>query len=160
MTKEENDAIRFLSKYKSCTQEQLIFFTGCSVQDINRLIKSNLVVKDVKSQLLYLKLKKVDVRTAVALDVLMAINGQIRTCNYSKRFPVIFTVLTNDNKTVDIAVVRNIEQPMVFRRIDDYSKADKLIIVIEKNDYDKEQLNTKKEVLLCSYPIKIIDKIN
>lgn len=160
MTKEQNNVLRFLGKYKSCTEEQLIFFTGCTIQDINYLISSNLLIKDKRTEILYLKLKKLDVRTAVALDVVMSIKNEITSCNYSKRFPVIFTVITKENKTIDIAVIRHIEQNTVFKKIEDYSKADKIIIVLENNDYKKSLLNTKKEVLICSYPIKIIDKLN
>ena len=32
MTKNQNNVMQFLSKFKSCTQEQLIEFTGCSLK--------------------------------------------------------------------------------------------------------------------------------
>ena len=73
MTKSQNNILQFLSKFKSCSEEQLIFFTNCKSQDIQNLISSNLIIKDEKTKLLYLKMKKVDVRTAVALDVLKLI---------------------------------------------------------------------------------------
>ena len=65
MTKNQNIALQFLSKIKSCSDEQLIFFTGCSNQDIKYLIASNFIVKDAKTNLLHHKMKKVDVRTSV-----------------------------------------------------------------------------------------------
>ena len=34
------------------------------------------------------------------------------------------------------------------------------IIVIENDNYDKRLIKKKKEVLICKYPIEIIDKIN
>lgn len=160
MTKAQNSALQFLSKFKSCSEEQLMFFTNCSIQDIKYLISSNLIIKDERTKLLYLKMKKVDVRTAVALDVVKMIKNDIKDIGYSKRFPVIFTVLTNEKIVCDIAVVRHIEQDTVFKKLRDYSNADKIIIVLENNQYNRKLINTNKEVLICSYPIKIIDKIN
>ena len=68
MTKVQNNILQFLSKFKSCSEEQLIYFTNCTTKDIKYLISSNLIIKDERTKLLYLKMKKVDVRTAVALD--------------------------------------------------------------------------------------------
>ena len=152
--------MQFLSKFKSCSQEQLIFFTGCSIQDINYLISSNFIVRDLKTNLLHHKMKKVDVRTAVALDVVKIIKNEIKDFGYSRNFPVIFSMITLENKTCDIVVVRKIEQEIVFKKLMEYSNADKIIIVLENDNYDKRLINTKKEVLICKYPIEIIDKIN
>ena len=160
MTKNQNNVMQFLSKFKSCTQEQLIEFTGCSSQDISYLIASNFIVLDDKTKLLHHKIKKVDVRTAVALDVIRLIKNEIKDCGYSKNFPIIFTTVTTDNQICDIAVVRKIEKETVFKRLKDYSKADKIIIVLENEEYDKNLINSTKEVLICKYPIQIIDKIN
>ena len=160
MTKTQNNIMQFLSKFKSCSQEQLIFFTGCSIQDINYLISSNFSVRDLKTNLLHHKMKKVDVRTAVALDVVKIIKNEIKDFGYSRNFPVIFSMITLENKTCDIVVVRKIEQEIVFKKLMEYSNADKIIIVLENDNYDKRLINTKKEVLICKYPIEIIDKIN
>lgn len=160
MTKIQNNIMQFLSKFKSCSQEQLIFFTGCSIQDINYLISSNFIVRDLKTNLLHHKMKKVDVRTAVALDVVKIIKNEIKDFGYSRNFPVIFSMITLENKTCDIVVVRKIEQEIVFKKLMEYSNADKIIIVLENDNYDKRLINTKKEVLICKYPIEIIDKIN
>ncbi len=58
MTKNQNNVMQFLSKFKSCTQEQLIEFTGCSSQDISYLIASNFIVLDDKTKLLHHKIKE------------------------------------------------------------------------------------------------------
>lgn len=160
MTNVQNNILRFLSKFKSCSEEQLHLFTNCSPQDISYLLKNNLIVKDDKTKLLYLKMKKVDVRTAVALDVIKLIKDNIKDISYSKKFPVIFTVITTENKVCDIAVIRHIEQKTVFKKLDDYSKADKIIIVLENDTYDKSLIETNKQILICTYPIKIVDAIN
>lgn len=161
MTKKQNEILEFLSKFKSCNEEQLKFFTNCTIQDINFLISSNLIVRDEKTRLLFLRMrKKADVRTAVALDVVKFFHNDIKSIGYSRFFPVIFSVVTNDNVYCDIAVVRAIEQETVFKKLRDYSNADKIILVLENDNYNKRMLNTSKEVLICTYPIKIIDKIN
>lgn len=160
MTKKQNDIMQFLSKFKSCNYEQLIDFTGCSVQDIKYLIAANFIVLDDKTKLLHHKMRKVDVRTAIALDVIKLVKDNIKECMYSRNFPVIFTIITLDNQICDIAVIRKIEQETVLKRLKDYSKADKIIIVLENEKYNKDLINTKQEVLICKYPIQIIDKIN
>lgn len=160
MTKNQNNVMQFLSKFKSCSQEQLIDFTGCSIQDINYLIASNFIVLDERTKLLHHKMRKVDVRTAVALDVVKLIKNDIKDCGYSRNFPVIFSIITVDNVVCDIAVVRSIEQETVFKKLKEYSRADKIIIVLENENYNKSLINTTKEVLICKYPIEIIDKIN
>lgn len=160
MTKKQNDIMQFLSKFKSCNYEQLIDFTGCSIQDIKYLIAANFIVLDDKTKLLHHKMKKVDVRTAIALDVVKLVKDNIKECMYSRNFPVIFTIITLDNQICDIAVIRKIEQETVLKRLKDYSKADKIIIVLENEKYNKDLINTTQEVLICKYPIQIIDKIN
>lgn|SRR5574344_2108508 len=160
MNKAQNNILQFLSKFKSCNDEQLIDFTGCSENDIKYMITSNFIVRDEKTNILHHKVKKVDVRTVVALDVVKLIKKDIKDCGYSRNFPIILTVTTNDNLVCDIAVVRAIEQEMVFKKLKDYSKADKVILVVENEKYDKNIVNTSKEVLICKYPIEIIDKIN
>ena len=160
MTKKQNEMLQFLSKFKSCTEEQIIFFTKCTTQDIDCLIAAKLIIKDEKTKLLYLKMRKVDVRTTIALDVVKIIKDDIKQISYSKKFPVIFTIITSQNQTCDIVVVRQIEQDTVLKKLKDYSKSDKIIIVLEDDCYKKSLINTTKEVLICSYPINIIDKIN
>lgn len=160
MIKTHNEILKFLSKYKSCSIEQLMFFTKCTIQDVHYMINSNFIVKDEKTGLLHHKLRPLDIRTSVALDVIRSIFNNIKECRHSKNFPVILTVTTNANTTCDIAVVRHIEQDVVFQKIDQYSKADKLIIVLENENYNKNKINTRKEVLICTYPINIIGKIN
>ena len=160
MTSKQNEIVKFLSKYKSSTEEQLIFFTQGTLQDINCLLSERLIVKDEKTKILYLRMKKLDVRAAVALDVIKAISKEIKEFYPSKKFPVMLTTITNENLVCDIAVVRGIEQEMVFKKIKEYSNADKLIVVLENDKYENSLINTTKEVLICKYPIQIIDKVN
>lgn len=160
MTNKQSEIVQFLSKYKSSTEEQLIFFTQGTLQDINYLLSEKLIIKDEKTKIFYLRMKKLDVRAAVALDVIKAISKEIKEFHPSKKFPVMLTAITNENLICDIVVVRGIEQEMVFKKIKEYSNADKIIVVLENNQYKRSLINTKKEVLICTYPIKIVDKIN
>ena len=161
MTKNQNEVLQFLSKFRCATEEQLKFFTKCSIQDINYLIESNLIKRDEKTNLIILEMKKADVRTAVALDIVKLIKDKIKRIEYSRHFPVIFSIITtNNNLTCDIVVVRNIEQDTVFKKLKSYTVADKIIIVLDSKKYRRELINTDKEVLICSYPLEIIDKLN
>ena len=53
MNKKQNEIIEFLSKFKSCNEEQLIFFTNCTKHDINYLLTEKLILKDKDTRLLY-----------------------------------------------------------------------------------------------------------
>ena len=161
MNKKQNEIIEFLSKFKSCNLEQLIFFTNCTKHDINYLLTEKLILKDKDTRLLYLKMRKrPDVRTAVALDVVKSIKDEVLSIQYSNKYPIIFNVVTHDRVYCDIAVVRSLEQDSFFKKLRDYPVADKIIIVLESEQYNKRLINTNKEVLICTYPIKIIDKFN
>ena len=161
MTNNQYEILQFLRKFKSCTEEQLIFFTKCTIQDINYLIKENLIVKEDKTGLLRMKTtKKVNLKMCIALDVVKNINNFIKEFEYSKKYPIILNAITDCNETCDIAVVRHIEQEIFFTRLSDYTNADILIVVLENNQYDRSQINLKSSIIICTYPIKIIDKIN
>ena len=104
--------------------------------------------------------KRPDVRTAVALDVVKAIKDEVLSIQYSNKYPIIFNVVTHDRVYCDIAVVRSLEQDSFFKKLRDYPVADKIVIVLESEQYNRRLINTNKEVLICTYPIKIIDKFN
>ena len=161
MTKNQERILEFLRKFKSCTEEQLILFVKCTIQDIKYLININLIVKDDKTGLLKLRItKNFDLKTCIALDVVKYIEKYIKEIEYSKNYPVIFNIITDCNEICDIAVVRNIEQVSFFTRLNDYTNADILIAVLENNKYDRRQINFKNQIIICTYPIQIIDKIN
>ena len=160
MTDKQKAILDFLSKFKSATMEQIVFFTKCSIQDIKELINLKYIIKDEKTNLLRHRVKHLDVRTAVALDVIKDIYKDVKDFKYSIHHPIILTALTKDNLICDIAVVRSIEQNTVFEKLDTYTKADKIIIVLDSENYDKKRIKTKKEVLICTYPIKIIGTVN
>ena len=104
--------------------------------------------------------KNFDLKTCIALDVVKYIKKYIKEIEYSKNYPVIFNIITDCNEICDIAVVRNIEQVSFFTKLNDYTNADILIVVLENNKYDRRQINFKNQIIICTYPIQIIDKIN
>ena len=160
MTDKQEKVLEFLSKFKSATEEQIIFFTGASINDIKLLLNLKHIIKDEKTNLIRHRVKHLDVRTAVALDVIKDIYKSVKEIKYSIHHPVILSVLTKDNLVCDIAVIRHFEQNTVFEKLDTYTKADKIILVLDSEDFDKKRIKTKREVLVCTYPIKIIGKIN
>ena len=155
--------IEFLSRYRCATFEQLAFFTGCTKQDICGLLNLNHIVKDEKTNLFRHKLKNIDTRMGVALDVLMIVyKNNVKYYEPSTKYPVILTITTKQNVTCDIVVLREIEYDAFYEKVDRYSKADKIILVLQGDgeDFNKYKLKTKKEVLICKYPIEIFDKFN
>ena len=159
MTKKQNEVLQFLLKFKTATEQQLIKLTNCNMQDINYLLTNKLILKDKNTNMIYHKLRGFDIKFMIALDVVCKYQSNIQT--YSKaKFPVIITFLI-ENITYDIIVAKAIEQKRIFEELDNISSSDKIILVIEnKEKYDIEDIKTDRECLICSYPLKIIGKVN
>ena len=72
-------------------------------------------------------------------------------------------VLTKDKNTkiLNYNAIKEIETDTLFEKIDEISKADKVIIIIETKQYIKKMINTKRPCYICSYPpLEIEEKIN
>lgn len=161
ITDSQSKILNFLREYKSATYKQLLFFTKANPQDVKYLVNNKYIEVDRESSILYLKVyRKADVRATIALDILREILPEVNECKYSKDYPIILTVITKNNESCDIAVVKSFEQEMFFKKINDISKSKKVIVVIEDENYNKRKIKTKKQVLICKYPIEAIDKIN
>lgn len=159
MNKKQNEVLQFLLSFKTATEEQLIKLTNCSMQDINYLLTNKLILKDKSTNLIYHKLRGLDVKFMVALDVICKYRLDLQ--NYSKaKFPVIITFMI-ENITYDVIVAKAIEQNRIFEILDDISSSDRIILVIEnKEEYDISKIKTNRECLICTYPLKIIGKVN
>lgn len=159
MTKKQNEVLQFLLKYKTATENQLIKLTECSIQDINYLLTNKLILKDKTTNLIYHKLRGLDVKYMVALDVICKYQSNIQSYTKAK-FPVILSFYI-ENISYDIIVAKKIEQKRIFEMLDEISLADRIIIIIENtNEYDLLDINTNRECLICSYPLKVIGKVN
>lgn len=159
MNKKQNEVLQFLLSFKTATEEQLIKLTNCSMQDINYLLTNKLILKDKNTNLIYHKLRGLDVKFMVALDVICKYKSNLE--NYAKaKFPVIITFMI-EKITYDVIVAKAIEQDRIFETLDDISFSDRIILVIEnKGKYDISKIKTNRECLICTYPLKIIGKVN
>lgn len=159
MNKKQNEVLQFLLTFKTATEQQLIKLTDCNIQDINYLLTNKLIMKDKDTNLIYHKLKGLDVKFMVALDIICKYKPNIQSYGKAK-FPVIIT-FSIQNVTYDVIIAKTIEQKRIFEIIDDVSFSDRIILVIEnKEKYDISEIKTNRECLICTYPLKIIGKVN
>lgn len=159
MNKKQNEVIQFLLKFKTATENQLIKLTNCNMQDINYLLRNKLIIKDKETGLIYHKLRGLDIKFMVALDLICKYQKDLQMYDKGK-FPVIISFVV-ENITYDIIVARLIEQKRIFGMLDEVSSSDKIILVIENKElYNIEDIKTNRECLICEYPLKVIGKIN
>ncbi len=159
MNRKQNEVLKFLFTFKTATEKQLIELTDCTIHDINYLLTNKLIFKDKNTNMIYHKLRGVDVKFMVALELVCKYKPNIQ--NYEKaKFPVIIT-FSIKNITYDVIVAKSIEQKRIFEMLDEISFSDKIILVIEnKEKYDISDVKTNRECLICLYPLKIIGKVN
>ena len=80
--------------------------------------------------------------------------------NLISNLPVIVH-MQPDFYTYDIIAIKEVEIEALFDKIDEISKAERIIIIIETKDYRKQFLNTKRSCYICTYsPLEIVDRIN
>lgn len=159
MNKKQSEVLQFLLQFKTAREDQLIKLTECSKVDIDYLLSNKLIVKNSNPDVYYHKLKGLDVKFTVALDVICRCQKNISSFTKGK-FPVIITFVA-ENTTFDIIVAKQIEQTRIFQELDRISFSDKIIIIIEnKEKCDISEINTKREVLVSTYPLNAIAKVN
>ena len=60
-----------------------------------------------------------------------------------------------------IILIKEIEKDALFDKLDEISKSERVIIIIETKGYVKEIIKTKRPCYICTYPpIEIVDRIN
>lgn len=158
MNEKQNKISKLLWDFESLREEHILKICGCTKNDIDLLIANKVLVRE-KSGIIKHRMKGINNRNVVAFDVVMEYldrNPEIKKA----RFPVNVTLKTKYIK-YDIIVIKESEVPKLYEEIDTNSKADKVIIIIETNNYMKRKINTKRECLVCTYPpLKIVDKLN
>lgn len=159
MTKKQNEVMQFMLNFKTATEKQILKLTDCTSQDISYLLTNKLISKDRETGLIYHKLKGIDVKFMVALDVICMYKKDLQSY-YKAKFPVIISFIVDDI-SYDIIVSKSIEQKRICELLDEISFSDKIILIIE----NEEKLNvscikTNRECLICTYPLKIIKKVN
>lgn len=159
MTKKQNEVMQFMLNFKTATEEQIIKLTKCNVQDISYLLSNQLIIKDKETGLIYHKIRGIDVKFMIALDVICMYKEELQSYNKSK-FPVIISFVAYD-VSYDIIVSKEIEQKRICELLDEISFSDRIILIIEnKETLDVSYINTNREILICTYPLEIIKKVN
>lgn len=159
MNKKQNEVLQFLLSFKTATENQIIKLTNCSTEDINYLLTNKLILKDKNTNMIYHKLRGLDIKFMIALDVVCKYQSNIQSFLKGK-FPVIITFVI-ENITYDVIVAKTIEQKRIFEMLDEVSHSDRIILIIEnKEKYDISDIRTSRECLICSYPLKVIGKVN
>lgn len=158
MNKKQSEIMQFLLKVDCCKEEQLIDFLDCSKEDIVYLLNSKLILK--KEDLIYSKIREkiFDIRYCIATELLSLYKGNIQSLKRGK-YPVLIEFIVN-GISCDVIVAKKIEQESIFRNLYKISDADSIIMVLENPSYNKENIHTNKECLICKYPLEIIDKLN
>jgi len=158
LNKKQSEIMQFLLKVDCCKEEQLINFLDCSKEDIVYLLNNKLILK--KDDLIFSKLREkvYDIRYCIATEVLNLYKEKIQSIKKGK-YPVLVEFIV-DGISCDVIVAKNIEQESIFRDLYKLSNADTIIMVLENPCYNRELIKTKKECLICKYPLEIIDKFN
>lgn len=102
------------------------------------------------------KLKEINNRNIVAFDVVMEYldrNPELKKAKY----PINVTMKTK-YITYDIIAVKEQEIENLYENINTISQADKVIIIMETNNYIKRNIETKRPCYICTYPpLEIVD---
>lgn len=159
-----NDKQKQISKllwdFQSLREEHVLKICNCTENDINCLIANKVLIKDKNTKILnYNNKQEVNNRNIVAFDVVMEYLDRNPKLNKAK-YPINVSMKT-DEFTYDIIAIKEIETDTLFEKIDEISKADKVIIIIETKQYIKKIINTKRPCYICTYPpLEIVDRIN
>lgn len=159
-----NDKQKQISKllwdFQSLREEHVLKICNCTENDINCLIANKVLIKDKNTKILnYNNKQEVNNRNIVAFDVVMEYLDRNPRLKKAKH-PINVTIKTNDF-TYDIIAIKEIETDTLFEKIDEISKAGKVIIIIETKQYIKKIINTKRPCYICTYPpLEIVDRIN
>ena len=158
MNKKQSEVMQFLLKVDCCKEEQLMNFLDCSKEDITYLLNNKLILRN--DDLIYSKIREkvYDIRYCIVTEILSLYKGNIQSLKKG-RYPVLVEFVV-DGISCDVIVAKNIEQESIFKNLYRISDADSIIIILENPLYNKENIKTKKECLICKYPLEIIDKIN
>ena len=158
MNEKQNKIAKLLWDFQSLREEHVLKICECTKNDIDLLIVNKVLVRE-KTGIIKHRMKEINNRNVVAFDVVMEYlerNPEIR----KGKFPVNVTLKTKYIK-YDIIAIKETEMQKLYEEIDIISNADKIIIIIETNNYIKRKINTNRECLVCTFPpLKIVDKIN
>ena len=153
-----NDKQKQISKllwdFQSLREEHVYKLCNCEEKDINFLIASKVIKRDNKNKIL-----NYNNRNVIAFDVVMEYLDRNPKVKKAK-FPINVSMQT-DYYSYDIIAIKEIEKDALFEKLDEISKSERVIIIIEAKGYVKEIIKTKRPCYICTYPpIEIVDRIN
>lgn len=159
MNDKQKHIAKLLWDFESLRENQVMKICNCTENDINNLIANKVISKDRNTNILKYNNKQINNRNIVAFDVVM---------DYLDRNPVlkkarhpINVFMKTDYYTYDIIAIKEVEIEALFEKIDEISKADRIIIIIETKEYIRKFLNTKRPCYICTYPpLEIVDRVN
>lgn len=159
MNDKQKHIAKLLWDFESLRENQVMKICNCTENDINNLIANKVISKDRNTNILKYNNKQINNRNIVAFDVVM---------EYLDRNPVlkkarhpINVFMKTDYYTYDIITIKEVEIEALFEKIDEISKADRIIIIIETKEYIRKFLNTKRPCYICTYPpLEIVDRVN
>lgn len=143
--------LNLLWTFESLKEEHILKMCDCTKKDINYLITRKAISKDKETNIIKYGRKDINVKHVAAFDVIMYYlnrNPTIKKGNH----PVTISMTIKDGTTYDIIYIKEIEAEALFKKIDEVSDADKLIIIIEAKKYTPQVSNTKKPCYICIYP--------
>lgn len=150
---------KLLWDFESLREEHVLKICNCTENDINFLIANKAITKDKKTKILKYSNKEINNRNIVAFDVVMEYINRKPQLKKSKH-PINVTMKTEDY-TYDIIAIKEVETDTLFEKLDEISKSDRIIIIIETKQYMAKYINTKRPCYICTYPpIEIVDRIN
>ena len=159
-----NDKQKQISKllwdFQSLREEHVYKLCNCEEKDINFLIANKVIKRDNKNKILnYNNSKDINNRNVIAFDVVMEYLDRNPKVKKAK-FPINVSMQT-DYYSYDIIAIKEIEKEVLFEKLDEISKSERVIIIIETKGYVKEIIKTKRPCYICTYPpIEIVDRIN
>ena len=159
MNEKQKQVVKLLWDFQSLREEHILRICNCTEKDINCLIASKAITKDINTKILKYNNKEINNRNIVAFDVVMQYLDRSPKLKKAK-YPINVTMKT-DEFTYDIIAIKELETDTLFEKIDEISTSDRVIIIIETKQYIEKIINTKRPVLICTYsPLELADRIN
>ncbi len=150
MNDKQKQIIKLLWDFQSLREEHVLKICNCTENDINLLIASKAITKDINTKILKYSNREINNRNIVAFDVVMQYLDRKPKLKKAKH-PINVTMKT-DECTYDIIAIKEMETDTLFQKIDEISSSDRVIIIIETKAYVKRMINTKRPVCICTYP--------
>lgn len=159
MNEKQKQILKLLWEFQSLRENQILKICKCTEVDINYLIANRVIIKEKNTKILRYNGKEINSRNIAAFDVVMEYLERRPKLKKGK-YPISVS-MEIEKVTYDIIAIKEIEINTLFEKIDEISKSDKVIVIIESKEYLKKAINTKRPCCICVYPnLKIVDMIN